>query len=202
MESCTNEKKEITIINSVMASSFKNGNETQRYRCAYSAWPVSYCIIHILTCKGSWADSVFTLLPRHHLHCQEPLKVINVTLKPSFQRKKQGVPEHTHTHTHKPTILDAGTHKWGYNICRIYMKDQIMKNISETALCMFIKFLQTQQLTKVSNFVRESGGFLSISSSPCCCCLYLMWPIALVLNFAILQKNMNAPQCSDAIISV
>lgn len=97
VESCTNEKKEITITYSVMASSFKNGNETQRYTCTYSALPVSYCIIHIRTCKGSWADSVFTLLPRHHSHCQGPLKVINVTLKPSFQRKKQCVPEHTHT---------------------------------------------------------------------------------------------------------
>lgn len=37
VESCTNEKKEITITYSVMASSFKNGNETQRYTCTYSA---------------------------------------------------------------------------------------------------------------------------------------------------------------------
>ena len=35
-----------------------------------------------------------------------------------------------------------------------------MKNLSETEFLKFIKFIWTQQLTKLCNFLRESGDFL------------------------------------------
>lgn len=42
---------------------------------------------------------------------------------------------------------------------------------------------------KSQQFHKGVWWIISILSSPCCCWLYLMWPVTLVLNFAILQKT-------------
>ena len=43
------------------------------------------------------------------------------------------------------------------DICWIYKKDEIIKNLSETAFQKVTKFLLSQLLAKLSDFIRESG---------------------------------------------
>ena len=47
-----------------------------------------------------------------------------------------------------------------YNICRINKKTQTVKNLRGHYFTKFIKCLEMQQLTKFSDFSRESGDFL------------------------------------------
>ena len=50
--------------------------------------------------------------------------------------------------------------KFMYNICWIYKKVQIMQNESETEFHRVYKVSPTQQLTKLTHLLRESGDFL------------------------------------------
>lgn len=49
-----------------------------------------------------------------------------------------------------------------YYMCRIHKKALIITTGRRKSFRMFIKFLQTQQLTELSDFVMESGEFLSL----------------------------------------
>lgn len=49
-----------------------------------------------------------------------------------------------------------------YDLCRIYKKEQMIKNLSLRHFTKFIKFLLRQQLTKLRDFLRESGVVLSL----------------------------------------
>lgn len=55
------------------------------------------------------------------------------------------------------------------DICQIYKKDKIIKNLSEMALQKVIKFLLTQWLAKLSDFTGESGEVALIDH----CLVYL-----------------------------
>ena len=80
-----------------------------------------------------------------------------------------------------------------YNICQIYKKAQIIKNLPETRLYKVTKVFLTQQLTKLSDFRRESGEFLSLVISLLltavhvaaltCSMLELKWWSARLRNF-------------------
>lgn len=56
----------------------------------YSPCKLPYVIFVFqdLTCKGSWAFSLFTLFPQHRSHCQLPLQIkILCEKKPSFSER-------------------------------------------------------------------------------------------------------------------
>ena len=57
-------------------------------------------------------------------------------------------------------IHSSITNRHGRNICRINKKVQIMQNESETEFHRVYKVSPTQQLTKLTHLLRESGDFL------------------------------------------
>lgn len=62
----------------------------------------------------------------------------------------------------KQCFPQKGRNKFMYDLCRIYKKEQIIKNLSLRHFTKFIKFLLWQQLTKLRDFLRESGVVLSL----------------------------------------
>lgn len=54
-----------------------------------------------------------------------------------------------------------------YNICRINNKAQIVKNSSSTVFHEVKKVSPDSKLTKLGDFLKESGDFLSLFASDC-----------------------------------
>ena len=70
-----------------------------------------------------------------------------------------------------------------YIIRRIYKKPQIIENFSYKCFTKLMKSLQTQQLTKLSNFQRESGEFLLL----CISLQLLMWLLPPAVRLCFFQ---------------
>ena len=87
------------------------------------------------------------------------------------------------------------THLW-WLFCRIYKKASNIKRFIT-----FIKFLLTEQLTKLSDFKRESGGFslplhlLDVVGCSCCSC----FDLHCVRVHAEAQKGSN---CCDSFLVI
>lgn len=79
-----------------------------------------------------------------------------------------------------------------------FKRTQIIKNLSETCFIKFIKFLISQQLQILSDFIRESGAFLSWS--PCCYWLLLMWLLFTYSMIAFMFSVCCGAKCSQIVV--
>lgn len=92
----------------------------------------------------------------------------------------------------KQCFPQKGRNKFMYDLCRIYKKEQIIKNLSLRHFTKFIKFLLRQQLTKLRDFLRESGVVLSLLIS----LLSLTWRMLLFQSAVVKLLDISYPGCS------